>query len=255
MSLNINGIGEQIAVIKGGQYDGKIVCVSAEEDDPNGLFKSFVSLKLKKGESFQPFPNTHTERQIVFCSASSGAGKSYWVNQYLQNYKKCYPNRDIYVFSMIADDKSFNVKGMNYVEINEDLVSDPINIIDFKDSIVIFDDIDQISSKPVKLAVLTILKQICELGRHYNISCAITSHLMNKGNETKVQINESHIVTLFLKSGSSYNTYLRNYMGLSTKQIKRLKAIDSRWISIYRRYPNVVYSEREIILLDKLEDY
>ena len=65
MSINLNNVGNTIAIIEGGKYDGKIVSVAADKDDGDeGLFKSFSSMKLQKDSKFCVYPNEKTERQI-----------------------------------------------------------------------------------------------------------------------------------------------------------------------------------------------
>ena len=49
-------------------------------------------------------------------------------------------------------------------------------IKEFENSVVIFDDIDVISGKKIREAVYTTLSQILEIGRHFRITCLVTSH-------------------------------------------------------------------------------
>ena len=254
MSLNLNDVGENLCIIEGGKYDKMIVSVSNEDMNENddALFKEFTSLKLQKGEKFRPYPNVHGKRDVLYISAASNAGKSTYANQYLMNYRNCYPNNPIYLFSTVDDDDSLTVSGIKKVIIDERMYEDPLEINEFKNCMCVFDDIDQIHDKDVFNAVHQLLRKMLEIGRHNFISVIVTSHMCNKGNETRTVINEAFLVTLFLGSGSSYNTYLKNYMGLSNKQIKKLYQMKSRWITVYKRYPNVVFTENQIILLSQL---
>ena len=48
---------------------------------------------------------------------------------------------------------------------------------------------------------------------------------------------------------------LKNYVGLDNKVIKSLYDIDSRFITITRGYPQIIYGERDIVFLKDLEKF
>jgi hypothetical protein len=55
------------------------------------------------------------------------------------------------------------------------------------------------------------------------------------------------MIVIYPSSGANYAYLMNKYMGLDSKQIKRIKDMDSRWVCFSRQYPNIVFSEREIL--------
>ena len=110
----------------------------------------FKKLKISNDSKFVPFPNTKTEREILYITGCSGSGKSTFTRMYLEQYKKKYKSREIYMFSSLKEDKSLDaIKPKRFI-IDDSLYLDPIKAEDLKDSAVIFDDIDVIGDKKIK---------------------------------------------------------------------------------------------------------
>ena len=249
MSLNMNGVGHPLAIINGGEYDKKIVYLNDDQDKEHE--KDFISMTLKRPDIFQTVPNTKIERQIHYVSGSSGAGKSTWINNFIKQYRKSHPTNKIYLLSKLSSDPSIDMECVNRIILNEKMYEDPLNVHDFKNSLVIADDIDTIKKpKLLKDAIQLLLDEILTLGRHDNVSCIISSHDTTRGRDSKTIINECHTVTLFLKSSATYDYFLKTYFNYSNKQIIKLRAINSRFITIYRGYPNVILGEQFISIAD-----
>ena len=62
---------------------------------------------------------------------------------------------------------------------------------DFKDSLVIFDDLEMINSKKLKDKILKLQDSMLCDGRHKNISVCVANHSAANGKETKLIINEA----------------------------------------------------------------
>jgi hypothetical protein len=92
------------------------------------------------------------------------------------------------------------------------------------------------------------------LGRHFNISLFVVNHTPTGTRaESKTILNECHTITFFPAGWNRALAYLtQNYAGLDTKAMKKVKNMDSRWITIYRHYPQVLISETEIMMLKLL---
>ena len=99
----------------------------------------------------------------------SGSGKSTYTRKYLEQYKKKFKSRPIYLFSSLPSDESLDKVGPKRIKLDETLHTDPIKVDELSESICIFDDIDVISEKKVREAVYDILNQVLEIGRHYKI--------------------------------------------------------------------------------------
>jgi hypothetical protein len=255
--FNLNNIGRSICQIDGGKCNGKIVCYTDtnSNDDNMNLFKEFSHLELNGDSKFSPYPDKTKERNVIACFGPSGSGKSWYIKLFLKAYKKEFPRNEIYMFSKLKDDRSLDdVGGIKRVKIDDDLLDDPLETDDFRDSCVIMDDTDALLNKHHKRAVDDLKNSILETGRHTNSTLLITSHLACKGLETRTVLNESHQITIYLSSGSSYDYLLTNYLGFSRKQIINLKSFaeNSRWVTIVRGFPQIIYTEKSIMLLKDL---
>ena len=95
-----------------------------------------------------------------------------------------------------------------------------------------------------------------EIGRHWCVSLLITSHLPCAGNDTKRILNESHQIVIFPHSlgGRSLKYLLDSYLGMDKKQIKKVKSLDSRWVCIFKTYPQVVISQKEVYTINNKDD-
>lgn len=215
------------------------------------------SVRLRGDLIFEPVINKNTEREVKYFSGPSGAGKSYKVAEYLKAYKKAFPKREIFVFSSLPDCPTLDkVKGLKRIKINSEMfMNEPINASDFKDACVVWDDTDCISDKPIKLKVQKLMDECLQIGRHFNITCLITSHALCAGNATKMILNEAHTITMFPScAGKRILDYLCvDYLGLSKQQISKLKKMDGRSVTFVRNYPRCVFSDNECTILKEFE--
>jgi len=251
--MNIEDQGIPVAKIyfEGDKKKNRIISV---ERNPENIDHYFTEISLTKPkEHIQDIPNKKTERQILYVTGASGSGKSYYTMKYCLEYKKMFPKNSIYLFSSIDEDSSIDkVKGMKRVRLSNDLLTADLSIKDFEDSMVIFDDTDVIRNKAMRLKVNSILNMILETGRHTNTSCILTYHMATNGLETKRILNEAHSVTFFPHSlgGRSLKYLLENYFGLDKDQIKKMKKLPSRWVTIKKTFPMVCLSEKDAFVLN-----
>ena len=110
--LNLNKVGRPLAKIDGGKYSGRVVSVSDQfrtnEADSDELISEFRQLKIANDSKFQHVPDTTKEREILYISGPSGSGKSTYTRKYLEQYKKKFKNRPIYLFSSLPSDDSLD---------------------------------------------------------------------------------------------------------------------------------------------------
>ena len=237
--------GNSIASIKGTKHE-----VYLSNTAKNGT----NSIELSGNETFNPMPNTSKERDVLYIFGQSGSGKSFYVYLYALNYKKIYKKNPIYVFSTLDSDKEGldKIKGIKRIALNKEFIDDEmIPMEEFKDSLVIFDDVDNISDKALKKKVWATMNTMLQTGRHFKISMAITFHVSAGGNDTKMIINEATAITYFPQTvgGRNLKYMLDGYLGLDKDQIKRIKKLNSRWITIQKTYPKVILSEKECYIL------
>ena len=259
--LNLNKVGRPLAQIGGGKYSGRVVTMSdqfasgKQKEASDGLTQEFRQLKIANDSKFQHVPDTTKEREILYITGPSGSGKSTYTRKYLEQYKKKYKNREIYLFSSLPSDESLDKIKPKRIKLDESMYTDPIKVDELSESICIFDDIDVISEKKVREAVYDVLNQVLEIGRHYKIHCVVTNHLPTNGKDTRRILNEAHTVTYFPHSaGGKVKYMLEEYVGLDKKQIAYMKKQNSRWATIYKNYPQCYAVEHEIGLLNIHDD-
>jgi predicted AAA+ superfamily ATPase len=251
MSLNFDRLGRFLCRIEGGKYDKKIISVTSElkTDNEDEYSRPFKRLTIPDGK-LQQIPDPDTERSILYITGASGSGKSTYTANYIKCYKRMFPKNQVYCFSALKEDESLDVVKPKRIAIDDRLVSEPIPIEEFKDSCVIFDDIDVISDKKQREAVYAILNSALETGRHHRVTVIITNHLATAGKDTRRVLNEAHSVTYFPFSGSNVGLkrLLVDYLGLTPKMMAHIKTLKSRWATIVKNYPGVLFTEKDIWL-------
>ena len=267
MTLNLNKIGRPVCKIVGGKYEGHIVSISdthgggeiATKGDgkgnDNALIKEFKQLNISKDSKLQHTISPNTERQILHITGCSGSGKSTYTRKYLEQYKKQYKNNPIYLFSSLKEDKSLDAIKPKRIIIDESLVTDPIDIEELADSCCIFDDIDVINPEKLKKAVYALLNKVLEIGRHHNITAVVTAHLPSNGHETRRILSESSSNTYFPHSTpGKIKDMLKNHVGIDRDTFRKFKKLNSRYITIFRHYPQLYLSENSVGLLNESDD-
>lgn len=261
--LTLSDFGKPIAIVHNGEYDGEIISVVTnpeeledldEDDEPYFILDEYDSGVLV------PLPNMEG-RHVNYTAGPSGSGKSTYASGQMDKFRKINPNGQIYIFSRLdsdpAFDNKFNPKPIR-MKIDTSLITNPIDITkQIKGpALVVFDDVDTIMDEKLKKAVMKLENDILEIGRHNNVSIICCSHLIN-GNDKKFArtiMNEAHTLTVFPSSGSTYQiTYcLKNYFGLDKNQIKTILSLPSRWVTIYKGYPQCCVSEKGAYVLSKV---
>lgn len=206
----------------------------------------------------EPTVNFRNERDVLYVFGPSGSGKSHYIGTYIGNYHHTFPDNNIIIFSAVQEDRAFDVYNPIRIRLNHLMGSEELNLVSpevldkslFEDSLVIFDDIDTISNSSVRGDVIKIRDDLLETGRHLRASVAATSHVALDREKTKRMINESHFITFFPRSGQhrAATTFMKEYIGASPQQIKKILELPSRWVTIYKNYPQYVFYERGAFL-------
>lgn len=255
--MNVENIGKTIAkiVFEGDKSKSRLLSVSAENENCDEVYTEMKLTKPK--EHFQQIPTKQQERSILYITGASGSGKSYYTRAYADEYHKLYPHNPIYLISSLNEDSSIDkVKTLKRVVIDDKFLSADLDASDFKDSLTIFDDTDCLTDKTKRVKVNSLLNALLETGRHHNCSVIYTSHVPTAGLDTKRILNEAHSITIFPHSlgGRSLKYLLENYLGFDKQQIKKLKKLSSRWVTIIKTYPMVVLSEKEAFKVQTDDD-
>jgi hypothetical protein len=246
-NINTDDVGKMIANV------GKKILYLSDKPIEDGTNE----YKCKGDSTIQQIPDKNSERSVLYITGQSGSGKSFYTKNYIVEYHKMYPKNELYIFSSLADYPTLDkLKYTKRIKIKEQpFLEAEIGAIDFAKSLCIFDDCDVISNKIIKLKVYKLLNEMLEIGRHHNVSVIFTSHNATMGLDTKRILNECHSITLFPKNlgGKTSKYLLDGYIGMDKDQIKKLKKVNSRWVTILKTYPQMVISEKEAYVLNPTE--
>lgn len=241
-----------IAKIEGGRDDGAKIYLG-DLNSIKGKVKGVSQLNINDEGVMRPVPNIKT-REVCYVAGPSGSGKSTWASEYIKLYKKMFPEAYFHLVSRVNDDPVLDKMDPIRIDLNE-LLEDDVDCLEDMDEYdcILFDDCDTIQDIEVKKAVSALKNDILETGRHKNITCLITSHLIN-GNDRKDSrtiLNECHNLTVFPKAGGAWgiNYALKNYIGMPPKKIEEIMDLPSRWVTIGKMAPQYVLHEKGAYLL------
>lgn len=261
--------GRPLAKIKGGEFNNRIVyvrgdnnvcCNRCSEKCCRGkrccrkcerccdITEEFDKIKLEEGR-MRPLPNVDT-REILSINGPSGSGKSTFAANYVEVYNKLLPQLPIYLFSRKDNDPPLDKLNPIRVPIDENLINNPIDVLtEFPGgAILIFDDVTTIYDDKLKKAVEKLMMDAMEVGRSAEVYLVITNHLVipNEKKFARTIMNELQALTIFPKSGSSQQiSYaLKNYFGFNKQQIEKILNLPSRWVTVYKTYPQCVVYEK-----------
>ena len=262
LTLNESKYAQPVCRISGGQYDGKIVyfvekmhvAQALENETPYAPFKY---LKLEEASaSFTPEYNDTIERNVVCALGRSGVGKSYFCDMFIQSFMKD-NNKLVFQISPFDDDPSIkkNDRILKIEVDDETYMKHPLKMTDFPSdgSMLFIDDLDVMEiSKSTMKAIESLQTQVLNGGRHQKLSYIRTQHVTST-NDASIRklISESHLIVLYINTGN-YKTILEKYIGLSTKQIAKLRNMPTRWIAISPLMDMLIYTETEIFFRNDL---
>jgi hypothetical protein len=195
--------------------------------------------------------NSEHFRECIYVTGQSGAGKSYWIANYIRQFQKMYPEREVYLLSKVENDPAYEDIKMTKIQFDDTWEDDPIELADLDEgSLVVFDDADRIANKKIKDNVEHLRNEILEEGRHKGIFAIITSHKGTDGKNTKIILNETSKVIVYPRTMVKRHLYyiLEQYYNLSKKQIKKIEELNSRWVLVNRDFPQYVMYENGIYI-------
>jgi Cdc6-like AAA superfamily ATPase len=146
INFNLASVGKDIAILKNNTTKKeKPIHVSESTEDVRNPFEI---IEAEPNETIQLTPSSKDERSIIYVVGRSGSGKSYWTTNYVKEYLKKFKKNKVYLISPISDDK--NINSLKPIRINPNSVefyNDPPVCEDFKNSILICDDIEAYDKK------------------------------------------------------------------------------------------------------------
>jgi hypothetical protein len=205
-------------------------------------------IELPDDSTFQPIPNPDPKvREVWYCAGQSGSGKSYFARGIAENYKKLFPEREVYLISKLEEDETLDkmkIGKPNRISL-QSLVDDPPDINEFEDCLVIFDDFDTLSA-PYDKVVLKLIEDLCIMGRHTRTSLLILSHYLTNYKKTRLILGEAHYLVLYPMATAfkALKYVCEHYGGLDKEHIQGLKKM-GRWVMIAKNYPSFVIAAHE----------
>ncbi len=240
--------GNSIAIQKYKKGDNRFIFVTPKKHENE---KHLSSLSASGNSQFYHVPNINAKRDCLYICAPNQAGKTTYLGKYVSYFRKFYPKKPIYVFSALDNDPLLDKYKIIRITLDEGFLDENITPSDLQNSLVIFDDIDQLRDREVRKEIYNMIDEILCTGAHSNISVAITHHLMTNYKETRCILNECTSITIFPNSGSKYQIRytLKNYYGLDTHEIRKILNLKTRWVTIFKNYPRCVLYNKGIYLL------
>jgi hypothetical protein len=234
------------------------------DSDPTcekGSSDSFTFLNLGPDESIFPIPSDEPERYFIV--GESGCGKSTICVKLALAYHKMFPKNNIWTFLRQDDEAYDKIPSRQEVLLGDEtsddkqqeedtaaLLNGEFKLKDFENSLVIFDDMDNIQSKKVCSAIHKLMGDCAANGRKKSIYVIYVSHIIKNREQTKVITNEASKVFLFPGCGAKQmETFLKEHAHLPDKECQSLAKMDSRWVMICRKLPRYIMSETGLMML------
>jgi hypothetical protein len=215
-------------------------------------FETSSGLELPDDSRFEIVPSADpAKRDVFYICGASGSGKSYIARGLGEFYRKLFPKREVYRISKLTEDTTIdNMKGGKPKRINvKTLVEDYPEIEEFRDCMVIFDDIDCFTGKELK-AVHQLIDDLAITGRHTNTTIMFLTHYITNYKATRLILNETTHFVVYPQSTSFHGLkyLLGTHIGMSKDDIHDLRKL-GRWVCIHKNYPQYLVSAHEAKIL------
>lgn len=205
---------------------------------------------LQDNEMFMFLPNLANKRSIIYATGASGAGKTYLANEYCEIYKRLYPNRTIKFFTCNStnDDPSLNLSLYdieNIYEFIDDLQAGKVKDEEFKDSLIVIDDIKDLDDKSQKI-FWRWLDRALECFRRKNTSIYVIAHLATNYKQTRLLIKEAQKYVIYPENlEMRSDRVLTTYYKLPQPVIYKIFSTSSRWVCIFSD-KSIVMTQNEL---------
>lgn len=190
-------------------------------------------------------PYKKIQRWICYITGKSGCGKSRISYVLANQYNMINPNNKLYYYcaTSMQDDENFST--LDFVEeidvckfYSMDMSPDDDKEIikHFSNSLWIFDDLDMLPPDKKKICTRW-QNKLVEVGRKYNISIIINSHIVLGGHNTKMLLNEVDLYFTF-KGNIKNNGLLKKYYKYTDEELEDIKT--TSWVCFNNRYDLII---------------
>lgn len=215
-----------------------------EEDDGN-LGRE---IQLESDERIEVMPGPKTDRLMV--AGPTGCGKSTFCAQWAKVWQALNPEKNVYLFARQEDDHAFDGLECEEIVVDDNILDRKLGIDDFVDSLVIFDDMDNLQDKKVSLYIHKLLDDLMACGRKKGCSVIYMSHLFLARDKTKIALSETNKIVFFPGPGiRQIKNVLKDYICMETPMINMLTNVRSRWCCLERDSPQYLIYQKGVFLL------
>ena len=215
-----------------------------------------TAIILPDDSSFQVIPDPDPKvRQIWYVAGISGSGKSYFARNIAENYKKLFPEREIYLVSKYPVDEDDTLGKMKIGKPKsislDSIVDDYPSIDEFENCLIIFDDYDTLSP-PYDKVVQKLIDDLAIRGRHTATSMCVLSHYLTNYKKTRLILGESHFIVLYPMATSfkAMKYVCEHHCGLTKDEVQSLKKL-GRWVCVHKVFPQYLISAHTARLLNQ----
>lgn len=243
----INSIAESL---EGGLSFGRIIDLFSQvgEEEESVYEPPITEIRLEQDDKIEVVPTPMNERIII--GGPAGSGKSYWAAMYARLWQKLHPEGLIHIFVRQGDDPAYEGLEFEEIVVDRDILGRDLGIFDFVDTLVIFDDMDNLQDKDVLDYIHNLLNDLMACGRKQNIYVMYVTHIFKNRMKTQVALNESNKIVFFNGMGDRGNVgVLKDYAQMSKEEVNRLIAVKSRWCCLERKRPRYVVHEKGIFIV------
>jgi gluconate kinase len=200
-------------------------------------------------------------RDVIMVGGKSGSGKSHIARNFAIRYHELYPKRKIYLISYLDEDLTLDSVGNILKRINAEKFDDEeteYDIKDFKESLVIVDDVEgyERTNKKIFNGIQSVIDMVATMGRHIASSIVVCSHLLTDYKRTRLFLGEAQQFVTFMHGASRKQIFglLGGYAGLDDEEINELRKVNSRWICTRTQFPVVALHEKGAFLIRRKKE-
>ena len=198
-------------------------------------------------------PDVTKKRIVVYIAGSNGSGKSYKAAEITREYMEQLPDNKIYMITdNPAEDPAFSDIPIIKLQISKLIENkEKIKLDMFTNSLVIFDDVDNLRGESDKF-IRKLKLEMVDLGRKLNISIIITNHMLYDASKTKYELAGCDYFVLFPRfcRKAQLEYFLKRYIGLKADKIDEVANEKvSRWVAFNSNGIPVIIKSNSIELL------
>jgi hypothetical protein len=215
-------------------------------------------------------PNKQNLRIGVF--GKSGSGKSMFIARcildtlvpempYAESIVRKYPEMrnqfkkfKIIIISGVSEDEQYDRERQGRMPTRLDIHNTDFQSLTkefFRNTIAIFDDVENISVNQIKKDILALRNMLLEQGRHVSCQVVTVSHKALSGNDNKIVKSECTHAVFFPRSGPlrEIKAFMKEYAQMEQNKIDYLIKLMPRYIMLKIDHPSYYVSDKEIGLI------